>query len=103
MAKRMNKAWGSPTKSNAILEKVSIRGAYFCGYCGSIVSKKKMTVDHIIPKSKGGTNEIDNLMPCCRECNRDKAVMSLSEFRELRGNKAFYFEIFDKPFEEPTA
>jgi 5-methylcytosine-specific restriction endonuclease McrA len=103
MAKRIHKAWGSPTKTKAILDKVCIRGACFCGYCGAIVPKKKMTVDHITPKCKGGTNDIENLMPCCGDCNRDKADMSLDQFREMRGNQFFYFEIFDKPFEEPSA
>lgn len=32
-----------------------------------------MTIDHIIPKSKGGTNTIENLQPMCHTCNTKKA------------------------------
>lgn len=31
-----------------------------------------MTIDHIIPKSKNGTNNIENLRPMCRKCNMDR-------------------------------
>lgn len=32
-----------------------------------------MTIDHIVPKSKGGNNDIDNLQPMCHTCNTKKA------------------------------
>lgn len=32
-----------------------------------------MTIDHIVPKSKGGTNDIGNLQPMCHTCNAKKA------------------------------
>ncbi len=40
-----------------------------CVYCGS---KKNLTVDHVIPKSRGGDNSWTNLVTCCSPCNRKK-------------------------------
>ena len=45
------------------------RDGYECVYCGS---KRNLTVDHIIPKSKGGENTWLNLTTCCSSCNRKK-------------------------------
>lgn len=40
-----------------------------CAYCGK---SKKLTKDHIIPLSKGGTDYIENIQPLCRNCNSKK-------------------------------
>ena len=41
-----------------------------CTYCGK--RSKELTVDHIIPLVKGGTNYIDNIVPACGRCNSSK-------------------------------
>lgn len=40
-----------------------------CYYCGA---KEKLTVDHLIPKIRGGPDEADNLIWACRSCNSSK-------------------------------
>ncbi len=50
-----------------------------CGYCGK---EKGLEIDHIVSISKGGTDELENLMPSCFECNRLKAASSIEEFRK---------------------
>ena len=45
------------------------RDGYECGYCGS---KRNLTIDHIIPRSKGGTNTWKNMVTCCNRCNNEK-------------------------------
>jgi 5-methylcytosine-specific restriction endonuclease McrA len=45
------------------------RDGHKCGYCES---KSNLTLDHIIPKSKGGKNSWTNLVTCCKKCNTKK-------------------------------
>ena len=42
------------------------RDGHQCGYCGS---KKNLTLDHILPKSRGGLNTWENMVTCCSRCN----------------------------------
>lgn len=51
-------------------DRIYKRDNFKCVYCGS---KKDLTLDHVIPKSKGGTNEWTNLVTCCTKCNFAKA------------------------------
>jgi len=51
-----------------------------CGYCKE---REPYTVDHIIPISRGGSNYIDNIMPCCLQCNGQKRNYLLSEWKLL--------------------
>lgn len=45
------------------------RDNYQCVMCKT---EKDLTIDHVIPKSKGGTNEPENLQVLCRRCNAIK-------------------------------
>jgi 5-methylcytosine-specific restriction endonuclease McrA len=49
-----------------------------CCYCGK--ENTPLEVEHIIPKSRGGTDRIDNLCLACRECNQKKDNMTAEEF-----------------------
>jgi hypothetical protein len=40
-----------------------------CAYCGS---KENLTIDHIVPQSKGGTDFTKNVVCCCHSCNQSK-------------------------------
>jgi 5-methylcytosine-specific restriction endonuclease McrA len=42
-----------------------------------------MVVEHVIPVSSGGSNEIENLVPACKACNSIKSNKTLHEFREI--------------------
>ena len=46
------------------------RDGWACQYCGS--ERGTLTIDHVIPRSKGGTSSWDNIVTCCAPCNRRK-------------------------------
>jgi len=66
----------------SLLKIIFKRDNYTCQYCGSVGGK--LEGDHIIPISKGGTNDIENLATSCRRCNRQKKDKSIEEFKVWR-------------------
>lgn len=68
----------------------AIGNMYFCAYCGRLVSRKKITVDHLYPVAKvssspslqrkmkaagiSSVNDVKNLVPACRKCNSKKSA-----------------------------
>ena len=50
----------------------------YCTYC-HVRFRGDKTIDHVIPVSRGGSNDIENLVVCCRSCNSTKGVKSLEE------------------------
>ena len=57
-------------------QRILKRDNHSCVYCGS---KRELTIDHLIPKSKGGKNTWDNLVTCCISCNSKKGDKMLYE------------------------
>jgi 5-methylcytosine-specific restriction endonuclease McrA len=43
-----------------------------CQYCGSQPGRSSLTVDHVLPRSRGGGTTWDNVVTACRECNHKK-------------------------------
>lgn len=52
----------------------------FCYLCNKKLTEKTATLDHVIPKAKGGTNRRVNLRLACWPCNRDKKDMMLDDY-----------------------
>lgn len=40
-----------------------------CHYCGAAAPAKELTMDHIVPISRGGRSTKGNVVPCCKRCN----------------------------------
>ncbi len=46
-----------------------------CHYCGKDVGFAALTMDHLLPLSKGGRSSKENIVACCKECNNLKKSM----------------------------
>ena len=71
---------------NQIIQKVPLsrenvyrRDNFECVYCGDN-NRKTLTLDHVIPQSKGGKDSWDNLVTACRRCNGEKSNLTLEEY-----------------------
>lgn len=54
------------------------RDKYICVYCGKVLlTHQERTVDHVIPKSKGGKFSRRNLVTACKPCNNAKGSRTL--------------------------
>ena len=80
------KLWGNAYQQGPLYQQ-KLRSFIFsrsngkCVYCGA----KAEEIDHIIPRSNGGTNSTYNLVAACRACNQMKSNLSLKEFGKLVG------------------
>ena len=63
-----------PSSSRISRRAVFARDSHRCQYCGS---DRHLTVDHVVPRSKGGPDTWDNLVTSCAPCNRKKGDRSL--------------------------
>lgn len=73
-----------------------------CWYCRiSLVlaghEPNRATKDHLTPLSRGGSDEIGNIVPACIDCNRAKGEMTESEFRTARAHITARFSLAGLP------
>lgn len=61
-----------------IRSRIFERDDYTCQYCG--VRGVKLECDHVVPVSRGGSNDDDNLKTACRDCNRSKRDKLIDEW-----------------------
>ena len=73
------------------------RDKSMCQYCGS---KKHLTIDHVMPRSRGGGNTWTNLVACCSGCNVYKGNRTPKEAGMKLLNKPYEPSIFSSVFYE---
>jgi HNH endonuclease len=59
-------------------EEVKLEFTFCCAYCG--VKAKKLTLDHVLAESKGGSKSRKNLVPACARCNKSKGSKHLPDW-----------------------
>lgn len=60
---------------------VIVRDKYVCQYCGKRFSRDQLTIDHVIPRCRGGKSTFKNTVTACKKCNVKKGDKLLSEAR----------------------
>ena len=53
-----------------------------CHYCRRPALPKELTMDHIVPISRGGKSTKSNVVPCCKECNNAKKQLLPMEWEQ---------------------
>jgi len=53
-----------------------------CYYCGRIFEPKDLTMDHVVPLTRGGRSTKDNIVTSCKECNTKKKTLLPMEWEE---------------------
>ena len=76
---RLVKRPKSPVKFSR--QNIYARDKYRCQYCGKRHPTEEFTYDHVIPKSRGGKTEWENIVTCCVFCNRKKGGRTPNEAR----------------------
>jgi CRISPR/Cas system Type II protein with McrA/HNH and RuvC-like nuclease domain len=80
-----------PTNLKVNRKRIFKRDKSTCQYCGS---KKNLTIDHVIPRSRGGGNTWTNLVTCCSRCNVYKGNKTPKEANMKLINKPYEPSIF---------
>lgn len=66
-----------PHQTRALSRKnILLRDRCTCQYCGTLLASSELTLDHVVPRSRGGTSTWQNLVACCHECNHKKGNQS---------------------------
>ena len=74
---------GSDYVPGSLRYQVLSRAKGRCELCGISKDEKALDVDHIIPRSKGGSNDMSNLQALCYTCNRQKRNTDDTDFRSI--------------------
>src|SRR3954468_13566445 len=81
-----------PHQTRALSRKnILLRDRNTCQYCGEVMASGELTLDHVVPRSRGGLSTWENLVACCHGCNREKGnqLLAETEMKLLREPRAF--------------
>lgn len=62
----------------------TLNGYKRCYYCGCVLTSSNRTLDHIHPRSWGGVSLPDNLVPSCKNCNKEKSDMTPEQYEKFK-------------------
>lgn len=74
---------------------VFLRDGYECQYCGTDVTRKTATLDHVLPVSHGGKTTFENTTTACADCNANKGN-NKKIVPKAKPYKPNYFQLVEK-------
>src|SRR5215469_13306260 len=78
-----------PHQTRALSRKnILLRDRNTCQYCNVSLTAAELTLDHVVPRSRGGLSTWENRVACCHSCNRKKGNSLLHELTEMRPRTA---------------
>src|SRR6195952_856495 len=74
-----------PHQTRALSRKnILLRDRNSCQYCSVVLTAGELTLDHVVPRSRGGLSTWENLVACCHNCNRRKGHQMLHEWTDMK-------------------
>lgn len=74
-----------PHQTRALSRKnILLRDRNTCQYCAEVLPAAELTLDHVIPRSRGGLSTWENLVACCHTCNRRKGNQMTHELEDMQ-------------------
>lgn len=62
---------------------IAARDGWDCRYCRKTLSERTATIDHVVPRCRGGCNANCNLVLACRKCNTNRGHLPAPVFELL--------------------
>lgn len=81
----------TPAKKQSKLDKLLFRQDDHCFFCGKKLTKAEASIEHLLPKSGGGTDADGNVVACCVTLNRTLGDMTLKEKVQMILKKSGHF------------
>ena len=87
-----------PHQTRALSRKnILLRDRNTCQYCGEVLASGELTLDHVVPRSRGGASTWENLVACCHPCNRRKGNQMPHRSRHEADARAARFQSAHQP------
>lgn len=77
-----------PRKKQWVRRQLGSRHGWACHYCKRKGDEQSLTLDHLVPRSRGGDDTLANLVLACEKCNLDKAALTAAEYQTINAGGA---------------
>lgn len=87
----------NPTDHARKVRSLLRRDGDLCHFCRDALNSENISLDHVIPRARGGSNELTNLVLACKDCNNARGCMGYDKFVRLMGKATKRPGILNRP------